>query len=141
VNKHLFVIAFLIAAFTLIAHDAIPHHHSAMEESELNVSHILKDSYDDQSKNENDHDHDHEHPIPRHQHVFAPDDYIGRRNYDSVQKVIRITITNYICLSTFFNILENNIPQDDLFKSLKILPDPYPFIISPNAMRGSPANV
>ena len=137
-RKYLFVITFLIAAFTLIAHDAISHHHPAMEEFEFNVSHILKDIHDHHS---NEDDHDHDCPIPRHQHVFTPDDYTGRRNNDTVQKVIKIAITNSFCVRDHSDILQNNIPQNDIFSSAKILPDPYPFIISPNAMRGSPVNV
>lgn len=133
-KKHFFAIIFLIAAFTLIAHDIMPHHHSEMKKSELNASQIFKDSYDDHAEKESDHDH-HDHHIPHHQHAFASGDN-GWWNNNSAQKVIKITITN----SCFFDIIENHIPENNVFISLKILPDPYPFIISPNAMRGSPAN-
>jgi hypothetical protein len=138
VKKHLFAITFLIAAFTLIAHDAIPHRHPAIDKSELCVSHLLKGLYDSDTKDGND---QHDQPIPHHQHVLAPDDFISRTNTDSIQKAIKILFSNSICFSSFSDILKNDFPQKVVFSSKNELPDPYPFIISPNAMRGSPSNI
>jgi hypothetical protein len=55
--------------------------------------------------------------------------------------VIKISFTNSICLTSYSDILKNDVPQYVVFSSKNELPDPYPFIISPNAMRGSPSYI
>lgn len=135
-KKNFFAITFLISALVLIAHDTIPHHHLDMDESESVISHIFKETRDDHAKNDN----DHKQPIPRHQHVFAPDDFISRRNNVSLQKEIKLSFTNTICLFSLSFISRDTLPSNHFLTVIDFIPDSYPFIISPNSMRGSPAN-
>lgn len=135
-KKNFFAITFLICALVLIAHDAIPHHHLDMDESESVISHIFKETRDDHTKNDN----DHKQPIPRHQHVFAPDDFISRRHNVSLKKEINLSFTNTICLFSLSFISRDTLPSKHFFTVIDFIPDSYPFIISPNSMRGSPAN-
>jgi hypothetical protein len=135
VKKNFSIIIFLISAVVLIAHDAIPHNHLDIDEYESVVSHIFKHSRHDHTQKEN----DHKHPAPRHQHVFAPDDLITRRTNVSVQKEIKLSFTSVVCFFTVSFISNANLRSNHSFTVIDFIPDSYPFIISPNSMRGSPA--
>jgi hypothetical protein len=133
VKKYFFTIIFLISAIVLIAHGAIPHHHLDIDEYESVISHT-KNSHDDHARGDN----DHKHPIPSHQHVIAPDDFISRRTNVSIQNDVKFSLISTIRIITLPFISGDKILSNHSFKVIKFVPDSYPFIISPNSMRGSP---
>lgn len=120
----------------VIGHDAFPHHHLELDEIEAVTSLPADHRCHDGTKEE----HENKQSFPPHQHIFAPEDLIAGRNNVSFQKEIKFSVTNAIFISSLICLINSEAFENQIFRIINIPRNPYPFIISPNAMRGSPVN-
>lgn len=123
----LFVLTFLLD----VVHDAIPHHH--FDQNAVEVSHRNLNGTDYLDNTD-----DHQHSFPPHQHFYCAEDL----NLSRIGNHIHIDIKKIFISLILISPLENW----ELYKPPGIVNQPkfsisllnFPFIYSPNAMRGSP---
>jgi hypothetical protein len=116
----------------IIGHDAIPHHHSDMDKNDTDTGLSYDHKRNDDAK---DH-HEKQGTSPLHQHILAPANLIAVRINGPFQKENKFSVTIFIS-SLPVNAKFTSFDYQ-YFRIIKIPHNPFPFIISPNAIRGSP---
>ncbi len=117
----------------VVIHEMIPHHHHDMDDIELfsHQHHTNKQGSDSEA------DHTNHFPFPGHHHVSASEGFDLVRVSTNLEREINFPfcflIPNY--LSWF---PEAEPPECTFYSDFLVPLNPLPFIISPNAMRGSP---
>jgi hypothetical protein len=136
VKKRLLAILLLISFHALILHDMIPHHHHDQEDIEIVVDHNHNNNHKAA------HNSDHPFPIPAHQHISTAEDFNIIRSQQSFSFIAKIISLFYAPSHDYFpSFILSKFVYQILWPLFKIPISSYPFIISPNAMRGSPSNL
>ncbi|HLF35648.1 MAG TPA: hypothetical protein VI583_15500 [Cyclobacteriaceae bacterium] len=135
-KKQILAILLLFSFHALIMHDMIPHHHHDQEDIAILHNH------DHNNDREAEIDPDHPFKIPAHQHISGAEDFNILRSQQSFSFAVKI-IGSFIIPSTNFlsTFILTKFVKQILWPLCKIPICSYPFIISPNAMRGSPSNL
>ena len=136
VKKQILAILLLFSFHALILHDMIPHQHHDQEDIGLVNDH------DHNNHQEAGHDSDHPFPIPAHQHLSAAEDFNIIRTQQSFSFVNKIIISFFSLYADYFLSFRHiQLVKQILWPLAKIPICSFPFIISPNAMRGSPSDL
>jgi hypothetical protein len=136
VKRRLSTILFSLLMLVIIDHEAIHHYHLLIDEDE-----IIADLFSDHDKDNNPiDDHGGNKSFPQHEHVFIPDDLISDRNNFSCKKEIKFLVTSIIITLSLPSYPKSTSLDDRYFRVINVPQNPLPFIISPNAMRGSPCS-
>jgi hypothetical protein len=115
-----------------IVHDAIPHHHFGQNAVEVSIHH-------DQNGIHNlGNTEDHQHSFPLHQHFYCAEDLSLSRVGNHVQIEIRKISSELVLLLASENKEWHKPPGLKNQPEYSVSLQNYPFICSPNAMRGSP---
>jgi hypothetical protein len=85
-------------------------------------------------------DTDHHFPIPAHHHLSATEDFdlirTGSGTGNDLQPSVQFV---FIYLKYSFSLADSDPPEKTVYPETSVPLNSHPFIISPNAMRGSPA--
>jgi len=132
VNSHFSAILFLFAFLLEVAHDAIPHHHPEQNEIELTArhNHDGPDYLDDTAE--------HQHSFLPHQHYYCAEDLTPARVGNPVQKDFKKVFCDLVLMSPNESQELHKPPGIKNLLTYSVSLQNYPFILSPNAMRGSP---
>jgi hypothetical protein len=135
VKKSLIAILLLASFMVVIIHEIIPHHHHDMDDIEL-ISHPHQSKKQDSGYGT---DSDHHFPFPAHQHVMAAESFDIARTGTNLEISVNLSTSCFIIVSNYlYSWYKPELPEK-LFSPAHFFPiSSYPFIISPNAMRGSP---
>jgi hypothetical protein len=119
----------------VVIHEMIPHHHNDMDEFEFFIQ-----QHNNKQVNNNETGADNHFPFPAHHHVSASEGFIIARMDSRFEVKEYFSLTNYLLISDYLlNIAESEPPEVILFSKNIIFHKSFPFILSPNAMRGSPS--
>lgn len=131
--KNIQILLAFIGLVVIVAHGSIIHHHHDDEHSESSLVEHHHDSDDDS-------DDDHHFPIPTHQHIATSDLFEFART--SNNSFVNIDKLLNCCQATIRDLLfipEIEPPNRTYQSSISDWIDPLPFVISPDATRGSPS--
>jgi len=121
-----------IGLLVFLVHGVLPHHHH-----ELNKLECISDHY-----NGEDHDNemDHHFPLPVHQHISASENFDLARTGSGIEINVHSLNTCCFAITNYLHSLHSSeLPRQKIKPPIIIPKDSYPFIISPNSMRGSPS--
>jgi hypothetical protein len=118
----------------VVIHEMIPHHHYEMNEIEL-FTHQQHNS----NKNNNSETGSTNHfPFPAHHHVSASEGFNLARIVTSLERN-DISPFCFLIPDHLLCIPDAEPPENTFYSDYSVPLSSYPFIISPNAMRGSPS--
>lgn len=120
----------------VVIHEMIPHHHHEMDDIEL-FSHQQQTNKQGSNSGTDNTNH---FPFPAHHHLSASEGFDLVRVSTNVER----EITSPFCFLVpdhLLRIPETEPPESTIHSDLTIPKNFLPFIISPNAMRGSPCFV
>lgn len=121
-----------IGLLVFLVHGVLPHHHH-----ELNVIECISDYCNGE---EHDNEMDHHFPIPAHQHVSASENFDLVRTNLSIESNVPISNPCCFAITNYHHSFQNpELPGQKIKPPIIIPKNSYPFIISPNSMRGSPS--
>jgi len=136
-RKNIIAISLIVSFLMVVIHEMIPHHHHAMEDDMELFSHQHHNHHEG---TDSETDHTNHFPIPAHQHVSASEGFDLIRVNAHLEKVITspicFLIPNYLSW-----VPEAEPPGHTFYFDFTSPLNSLPFIISPNAMRGSPCFV
>ena len=120
----------------VVIHEMIPHHHHEMDDIEL-FSHQQHNSKQDNISEPGTNNH---FPFPAHHHVSAYDGFDIARIGTGLERDINFSVSGCFLISNYLSYIPESEPPESIFHSdLTVPKNSHPFIISPNAMRGSPS--
>ena len=134
-RKKVLAILFIVSFLMVVIHEMIPHHHYDMDDDIELFSHQQHNSNQNNNSETGTNNH---FPFPAHHHVSASEGFdiarIGTGLERNVISPFCFLIPNYLlCIPAAE-------PPGSIFCSDFLVPlSSLPFIISPNAMRGSPS--
>jgi len=134
VGKQFYAILFLFAFLLEVAHDAVPHHQPDVNEIKV-VSHHTHQSASYKFQKEDDHRHDY----PPHQHYYTNEDLTTSRGGNSIQFDLKKSFCKSILISVAGNTSSYKPPGLANYYIVSSSLQFRPFIISPDATRGSPS--
>ena len=118
----------------VVVHEMIPHHHHDMDDIEL-FSHQHHSNEQDNNSEHGTTDH---FPIPAHHHVLASEGFNVARIGTSLEKDLILPLCFFIS-HHLLSISDTEAPENTYYSDFAVHLSSLPFIISPNAMRGSPS--
>jgi hypothetical protein len=133
VSSQFSAILFLLAFLLEVAHDAIPHHHPDANEIVV-ASHHIHQGAGTIFQSED----DHQHQFPPHQHYYTNEDLTASRTGISVQFDLKKSICESVLLYIAKNASFYKPPGLHSYCIISVSLQFRPFIISPDAVRGSP---
>jgi hypothetical protein len=120
----------------VVIHEMIPHHHYDMAEFEF----FIQQHHNNKQVNDNKTGADNHFPFPAHHHVSASEGFFVARMDSRLEIKEYFSLASYLLISDYLlNIAETEPPEVILYSENLISHKSFPFIISPNAMRGSPS--
>ena len=134
-RKNIIAISLIVSFLMVVIHEMIPHHHHDMEDDIELFSH---QHHTDTQGSSSETDHDNHFPFPVHHHLSASEGFDLVR----VSKNLEREITSPFCFIVADHLLripDSEPPESTILSDLTIPKNSHPFIISPNAMRGSPS--
>jgi len=131
-GKQFYTVLFLFAFLLEVAHDAVPHDH--LEQNDIEVTfHYNHDRLD--------YLHDtgeHQHSFLPHQHYYYAEDLTTTKIGNPVQGNFKKVFCDLVLMSPFKSQELHKPPGIKILIRYSVSLQNYPFILSPNAMRGSP---
>jgi hypothetical protein len=119
----------------VVIHEMIPHHHYNMDEFEFFIQ-----QHNNKHVNNNETGADNHFPFPAHHHVSASEGFFVARMDSRSEIKEYFSLAGFLLISDYLlNIAESEPPEVTLYSEKVIFHKSFPFIISPNAMRGSPS--
>lgn len=119
----------------VIVHEMIPHHHHETDDIELFSHQHHKDNQQGNSES----DSNHHFPFPAHHHLSVSDDFDIVRAETGFERSVNLAAIIFLVVTEPSSGLNNFAPPEVMFYPETPVPlNSYPFILSPNAMRGSP---
>ncbi len=135
-RKNILAILLAVSFMMVVIHEMIPHHHHDMDDDIELFSHQHHTNNQQGSNSETDHT-DH-FPIPAHHHVSASEGFDLVRVSTNFER--EITFPYCFLIPNHLLRIPDAEPPESTFHSDFLVPlNSLPFIISPNAMRGSPS--
>jgi hypothetical protein len=134
VKKNLIAILLACSFLMVVVHEMIPHHHHDMDDIEL-FSHQHHNSKQDNNSGTNPIQH---FPFPAHHHFSASEDFDIARLETGFERNINFSCC-FLIPDYLFCIPDSEPPENAFYPDFKVPLGFHPFIISPNAMRGSPS--
>lgn len=134
-KKNFIVLSLIVSFLMVVIHEMIPHHHHEMEDDIELFSH--QHSTDKQSSNSETEPTNH-FPIPAHHHVSVTEGFDLVRVSTNLER----EITSPFCFLVpdhLLRIPDPEPPGSKFYSDFRVPKNSLPFIISPNAMRGSPS--
>lgn len=120
----------------VVIHEMIPHHHHDMDDIEFFSHQHHANTQGSNSET----DHTNHFPFPAHHHLSASEGFDLLRVSTNLEREIISTFC-FLVPDHFLRIPEDEPPESTIHSDLTIPKNSLPFIISPNAMRGSPSIV
>ncbi len=132
-NK-IIAIALFLSFLIVVIHEMMPHHHhEKYDEIELFSHH--QNSYQNSNSETGNANH---FPFPAHQHVMATEGFDLVRVNTNLERAITPPFC-FIVPYPLLRIPDAAAPESTLYSDFSVPLSSLPFIISPNAMRGSPS--
>jgi len=133
-KKNILAILLAVSFMMVVIHEMIPHHHHGMDDDIELFSHQQHNSNQNNNSETNTKNH---FPIPAHHHVSASEGFDVARIGTSLER--NIIFSCYFLIPNYLSWFPEAKPPENTFYSDFSVPlSSLPFIISPNAMRGSP---
>lgn len=136
-RTNILAISLIVSFLMVILHEMIPHHHHGMEnDSELSSHQHHTDTKGSNSETDN----TNHFPFPVHHHLSASEGFDLLRVNTNLEREITSPFC-FIVPDHLLRIPETEPPESTIHSDRTIPKNSHPFIISPNAMRGSPCFV
>jgi hypothetical protein len=120
----------------VVIHEMIPHHHYNMDEFEF----FIQQHHNNKQVNDNETSADNHFPFPAHHHVSASEGFFVARIDSRLEIKEYFSLASYLLIPDHLLCIPDAEPPENTFYSDFLIPlSSHPFIISPNAMRGSPS--
>ncbi len=119
----------------VVIHEMIPHHHHGMDDD---IELFSYQHHTNKQGTNSETDHTNHFPIPAHHHVSASEGFDLVRVSTNLER----EITSPFCFFVpdyLLRIPDAEPPESTFYSYFTVPLNSHPFIISPNAMRGSPA--
>jgi len=118
----------------IVIHEMIPHHHHEMADIEL-FSH---QHHSNKQENNSETDNTNHFPFPAHHHVLASEGFDVVRVSNNLERESNFPFW-FLVPDYLLRIPDAEPPENTFYSNFKVPKNSLPFIISPNAMRGSPS--
>lgn len=135
-RKNIIAISLIVSFLMVVIHEMIPHHHHEMDDDIELFSHQTHTTSKEGSNSET--DHTNHFPFPAHHHVSASEDIDIIRTSTSLEQNVLFSCC-FLISSYVLCIPDSKLPENTFYSVITIPLSSLPFIISPNAMRGSPS--
>ncbi|MDP2338876.1 MAG: hypothetical protein Q8N05_20980 [Bacteroidota bacterium] len=136
-RKNILAISLIVSFLMVVIHEMIPHHHHGMDDDIELFSHQQHNSNQNNNSETGNANH---FPFPAHHHVSASEGFDIVRLGTGLERNFNFSVSSCFLIPQYLSWFPEAEPPENTFYTVITVPkSSHPFIISPNAMRGSPS--